>query len=143
MVTDAAYYQRILDALYDGLLSLSTAGYQWDPTDRWTRGRFTDVSRGATRHLGTWIDLGAQKEFRRSDVVHGASLSIACRYAEEADAESQSRMHAAARAAEDYLLGVHGPTIERAIPTGYSLAALDETWSAVVVTFDLTLPRGE
>lgn len=142
MVNDAAYYQRVLDALYDALAGLSTVGYQWSSDDRWTRGRFVDLATGATRHLATWIDLGEQDDYVRSHVRHKARMITACRYAEEQDAVSQGRMHAAARAAEELLLGLHGPTVERALPTGYTLAGLSDSFSAVTVTFDLYLPRG-
>ena len=141
MVTDAAYYQRILDLLYDGLVALSTVGYQWSADDRWTRGRFVDIATGATRHLATWIDLGEQDEYARSHVRHRSSMIIACRYGEEQDAVAQGRMHGAARAAQTFLLGAHGPTIERATPTGYTLAGLSDSFSAVDLTFDLYLPR--
>ncbi len=142
LLAGTVYYKALLEGLYSDLGALDTSDYAWDTSDRWTQARYLSPQDGGTRHLETWIDLGAATDIGRSMIAHEASLTFACRYKPDDDSTSQGRMHAAARHAVDFLLAWSHPSGARARPTRYAIEGISVDWLAVTVTFTLLLPRG-
>jgi hypothetical protein len=148
MVTGAAYYRSILEALAVAIEALDTTQYRDQTTaaGQWHRARRATPDHGITEDLGFWIDLGNQTTFGRSMITHAAGVVFALRYRPDHDQADQARIHAATRALEE-LLQATGWQVGggmRAIPTSatMSLPRAGDAWVQVDLSFTLQLPRG-
>lgn len=149
-LSGAAYYQGVLEALYDAIEALDVAGYR-DPTTtagRWRRARRAQEGRGITEDLGFWVDLGNEATFERSQVSHSAGVVFAVRYRPGQDLADQARLHAAVRDLSELLQrsGWQVPGGMRTIPRSAQMtlpAGGGDAWLQVDLAFTLVLPRGD
>lgn len=144
----AAYYQTVLETLYDSIEGMDVSGYRDQTTaaGRWHRARRGTPDHGITEDLGIWIDLGPHETFERSQVSHAAGCVFAVRYRPDHDCYDQARLHAATRALEEHLQGT-GYQIAggmRTIPKTavMRLPKAGDAWIQVDCSFTLLLPRG-
>lgn len=137
MVTDAAYYAGILEAVYDHLAALDTTGYQWGTGERWAQSPSPEL----TDHLQCWVDLGSVESVDATSLMHALRIQAVCRYAPDDDSISQARTHAAARAAIDALTAWRTHEL-RCVPRGYTIEAATPDHLSVTITATLILPRG-
>ena len=139
-MNSAAYFQRLLEALYGGMEGRSTTGYAWDPSDRWTRSR-TPLDWRA--HLECWMDLGGTVTLAPPGYEHACRLIFGARYHADDDSTSQARLHAAIRDACEYLLAVPLPDSARVL--GLDSAEIEGVyeggWVTCTIGFSLHLPR--
>jgi len=139
MVT-AAYFARLLEALYDGLEGRDCTPYQWDDSDGWTQSRTPSDWRA---HLECWFDLGGAVLVERSSYQHECRLLAGMRYYPDDDSISQARIHAAMRDAIEHLLTARLPECARVL--GVTAATIEGVyeggWVDVSIHFRLYLPR--
>lgn len=136
-MTDAAYYARLLESLYDLLAALDTSGYQWGSGEKWSQSPSPEL----TDHLQVWIDLGGAESIDAHAITHGVRIHAICRYAPDADSLSQARTHAAARAAVDALTGWRERDL-RVVPRGYVIEAATPDALGLSISATLIIPRG-
>jgi hypothetical protein len=139
-VSGAGFYQTLLEAVYTGIEALDTSPFRWDASDRFRQARYLDPTRGGSKHLEVWLDLGAC-EGSPGLLRHQSAAVITHRYTPEDDSMSQARIHAATRAVSDWLEAFRGPNGCRFRPTGYTLQAVSAEWVETRLTFDSRIPR--
>jgi len=139
MVT-AAYFARLLEALYDGLEQRDVTSYQWADSDGWTQSRTPTDWRS---HLECWIDIGGAVVVQRPSYEHECRLVVGMRYYPDDDSLSQARIHAATRDAIEYLLTARLPGCARvmAVTTATIEGVYEGGWVEVSINFRLYLPR--
>lgn len=151
MVTGSAYYQSILDGVYEAITGLDPTGYRIDPVSIWSRGRrMTGPSGGAVRELEVLVDLGRAATYQRSSIVHEIRISWPMRYrpsSEEAGGiNDQARFHASARAVAEALtmLSPSSQRDSRLVPSGWQLiqSPAGDEWVVVELSASLTISRG-
>lgn len=145
----AAYYQAVLDCLYDSIEAMDVTSYRDTTTaaGRWHRARrAAPPDHGITEDLGFWIDLGNHTTFERSQVTYAAGIVFAVRYRPDYRIADEARLHAAIRALEEHLQGTgyQIPGGMRTVPRTavMSFPKSGDAWIQVDLSFTLTLPRG-
>lgn len=136
------FYQQLLESLWTALGELPTADFQYEAHDRFHQAREFDPVAGGVGHLECWLTLG-QARFPKPQVEHEAVLHIVHRYTPDDDAQSQARVHAAARAVVAMLDQWVGPGAIRARVLSYDVQVLPRSrqWLLTPIRFDLRLPR--
>ena len=140
MVAGAEFYQDVLEALYNGIEGIDTSPFQWDGSDRFRQARYVDATRGGSKHLEVWIDLGGATG-DPGRLSHQSTAVITHRYSPDDDSLAQARIHAATRAVWDWLEPFRGPNGCRFRPSGYTLTAASAEWVETRLTFSTSLPR--
>ena len=136
---DRQWYQSLLEGLYDSLTGLSTVGYRWHASDRWTRSRAPQSEDEPVAHLEAWIDLGNPTLDTGTHLTHDARIVYAVRYQFDDDGQSQGIMHASISAVAGMLLSyAHGEVRTRF--RSAEIEAASDMWLVVTISFDLSYP---
>lgn len=136
----AAYFARLLEALYAGLEGRDVTAYAWADSDGWTQSRTPTDWRA---HLECWFDLGGAVVVEQPSYHHECRLVAGMRYYPDDDSLSQARIHAAMRDAIEYLLTVKLPDGARVmqVTTATIEGVYEGGWVDVSISFRLYLPR--
>lgn len=140
MAVTAPYWTVLLEAFYTGLEGLDASGYAWDPSDGWTQSR---SATSWTAHLEAWVDLGGSFTLTRDAYLHDGSLAFALRFHADDDSISQSRMHAAAHDAAEFLLRAtlpHGCRVVSVNSVAFA-GPMPSGYVECTLTFSLYVPR--
>lgn len=134
-------HRTILDSLSRHIEALSTAGYRYDSSDAWLRGRTLSPSEEPTRHLEFWVGLGpCQLQGARGLLFSSAVLSVFARATLDDTAASEGILHDAATAAMGVLAEWHlDDAGARTTPRGYRIETDGGEWARIVIDFSLSL----
>jgi hypothetical protein len=139
-LNSSSAYQAVIESVYTGLQGIDCSDYAYSPSDGFRQARYIDPERAGSKHLECWFDLGPA-DSTAPHLVHDSALLIVHRFSPDSDSLGQARIHAATRAAMDWLDNYRPPNGVRFRCTSYAIDALSAEWLTTTVTLQTRIPR--